>query len=287
MINWKIYLSVRGFLFLLLFLGLTGEIRAQDRNMVAEFLCERAQGYYTKGEKQEALHEFSKVLLVDPGNPTAQEYLQKLGVPQGLYQPLKTASLHRRDKEGYGSSAILMEDRKSLDCQKSTLAMKDKAIFDLKDTLSRTLQQKKDSMAQGNKKVEAIEEKGSKDQDDLKQLIKARDEDIASLKEELALVKKSIFSVQKNARAKTPLPAAPDLSAGLTDLKSQIRNVQLELTEKEISLKEQDKTLMELKKQLEEITQRNDLSQKIIQEKDHQIKKLVEDLQELEEKLKQ
>jgi len=284
----KFYSATTGFLFLFLFLCRTDEVRAEGRNIAAEMLCEHAQTFYERGEKKEALQEFSKVLLVDPDNPTAHEYLAKLGVPQGLYRPLKTVTVHRRGGEGDGSSAadqrlskldhaILRKDRDLSDYQKM-LVMKDKEIFNLKDTLSRTLQLKQDAMEERNKKDETLEEKASQDQDDLKPLIKARDEDIARLKEELALVKKNILSLQKNASVKTSFAVASvagdDLSSELYDLNSQIRSVQLELTETQMSLKEKDKTLTELKKQLDETTQRNDLSQKIIQEKDSQIKKL-------------
>ncbi len=244
MMRSKFYSATTGFLFLFLFLCRTGEIRAEGRNMVAEFLCDRAQTFYEQGEKKEALQEFSKALLIDPGNPTAHEYLARLGVPDGLYRPLKTVSIHRRDREGQDTS-IMSEQKTALPTP-----------------------------------GEALEEKSSKDQDDLKQLIKARDEDITRLKEELALARKNTLSLPKNASIKTSSPtAAEDLSPESSDLKSQIRNVQLELTETQMSLKEKDKTLTELKKQLDEITQRNNLSQKIIQEKDSQIKKLVEDMQ--------
>lgn len=272
----KFYSATTGFLFLFLFLCRTGEIRAENRSMAAEMLCEHAQTFYERGQKKEAIHEFSKVLLIDPANPTAHEYLAKLGVPQGLYRPLKTVTVHHQEREGHDSPAILMKDRDSSDTQ-NMLMMKDKEIFNLKDSLSRTLQQKQEKPALPAPS-EAIQEKDNKDQDDLKRLIKGRDEDIARLKEELALIKKNILSLQKNTNGKTSSASTvEDVSFKPPDLKSQIRSVQLALTEKEMSLKEKDKTLAELKKQLEETTQRNNLSLKIIQEKDSQIKKLVED----------
>ena len=265
----KFYSATMGFLFLFLFLSGTGEVRAQGRNIAAETLCEHAQTFYERGQKKEAIHEFSKVLLVDPDNPTAHDYLARLGAPQGIYRPLKTVTVHRRDAQEPKSSAADQEFNKLND----VISKKDQEIFHLKDTLSRTLQLQKDKMDDQDKKeealieepkaalpvpIEAVEKQEVENQEDLKQLVKVRDEDIAGLKEELAFVKKNILS----------------LSPASSDLKSQIRSVQLELTETQMSLKEKEEILMELKKQLDETAQRNELVQKIIQEKDSQIKKL-------------
>lgn len=284
MTNGKLHLRRTAVFFLFLFLLIVGPIRAEERNMAAEFLNERAQLFYERGQRKEAMHEFSKVLLIDPANPTAFEYLKKLGVDRGLYRPFKTVSVRHRDAPGnvYSShpqkfdqsnTAIPTKNQEGVDYS-GLLAMKDQKIFHLKDTLSRTLQLQKEATEESDKKVEALEEKKVEHQDDLKQLIKARDQDIAGLKQDLALMKKNMISIPKVTPA-----AADDTPSEMSDLQSAIRNIQLELTEKEMSLKEKEKALTELQKELDEALERNDLSQKIIQEKDTQIKKLVEDLQ--------
>ncbi|MCX7927952.1 MAG: tetratricopeptide repeat protein [Candidatus Omnitrophica bacterium] len=54
-------------------------VNAQSQAVNA--LIEMGINYYKNGSYQEALHEFKKVLLVDPNNPTALEYIEKLTEP--------------------------------------------------------------------------------------------------------------------------------------------------------------------------------------------------------------
>ncbi len=55
------------------------------RVTVADVMCEYAIERYNRGNIAEAVHEFSRVLLVDPVNETAKEYLSKSGLPSGIY----------------------------------------------------------------------------------------------------------------------------------------------------------------------------------------------------------
>ena len=67
----------------LLFLFLPSFARAGS--LAAEDLLVGAKAYYEEGRYQQAIHEFSRVLLVDPYNKEAKEYLHKLGLQEGLY----------------------------------------------------------------------------------------------------------------------------------------------------------------------------------------------------------
>ena len=46
---------------------------------ITQFLNERAMELYQSGRSDEAISEFKKILAIDPANPTALEYLQRLG----------------------------------------------------------------------------------------------------------------------------------------------------------------------------------------------------------------
>lgn len=49
---------------------------AQDQ--ATDYLCEVGKSFYSLGRSEDALAEFEKVLLVDPGNKTAKEYISKI-----------------------------------------------------------------------------------------------------------------------------------------------------------------------------------------------------------------
>ena len=107
------------------------------------------------------------------------------------------------------------------------------------------------------------------------ELIKEKDQRIASLKENLARLKRKEFLLEK----KSSPHDAQTHDDQTAQMQTQIQNAQLELSEKDLALKEKEKNILELQKQLNETIQRQDLSQKILAEKDSRIKKLAEDLQ--------
>ena len=79
-------------LFLLILIGGTRVSCADTHNEMGEFLTDLGESYYNQGDTQEAIHEFSKALLVDPSNEKAKRYLKELGLDQGLYKGIKTRS---------------------------------------------------------------------------------------------------------------------------------------------------------------------------------------------------
>lgn len=54
----------------------TGSVYAQGQ--AVDYLCELGKNFYSQGRKDDALHEFDKVLLLDPANKTAKEYINKI-----------------------------------------------------------------------------------------------------------------------------------------------------------------------------------------------------------------
>jgi len=53
--------------------------------MVTDALLKEGQRFYEEGRYEEAIHEFSKVLLSDPRNAEALSYLEQMGLDGGLY----------------------------------------------------------------------------------------------------------------------------------------------------------------------------------------------------------
>lgn len=63
----------------------------QAENPGADYLVKIAKRELDKGNIKDAVHEFSKALLLEPGNEEAHRYLAQLGYPGGLYPKGKGA----------------------------------------------------------------------------------------------------------------------------------------------------------------------------------------------------
>lgn len=72
--------------FLFFISGLSHPVHGEAYSGVAQFLNDRGKKLYKQGFIEEAIHEFSKTLLVDPDNEVAREYLSKLGLHE-IEQP--------------------------------------------------------------------------------------------------------------------------------------------------------------------------------------------------------
>ena len=90
---------------------------AVEENPISAYLVERGISYYEKGQFQEAVHEFSKVLLVDSDHQVALKYLHNLGLTEGLYQgTMTTASTIEelsKDVKEYKFKTALLEEQKT------------------------------------------------------------------------------------------------------------------------------------------------------------------------------
>lgn len=58
---------------------------ASAKSLVAQELIQMGKELYENGSHEEALHEFSKVLLIEPRNEEALSYLEKMGFDDGIY----------------------------------------------------------------------------------------------------------------------------------------------------------------------------------------------------------
>ena len=66
------------------------EAMARQENRGAAFLVDAGIDDLNRGNKQRAIHQFSKALMLEPDNKRALFYLNQLGMREGLYQPYKT-----------------------------------------------------------------------------------------------------------------------------------------------------------------------------------------------------
>ncbi len=63
---------------------------------VTDYLCELAVKYYEKGDYPQALHEFKKVLIVNPGNKMAQEYIELISqIDSSESDPAETSEVEQ------------------------------------------------------------------------------------------------------------------------------------------------------------------------------------------------
>lgn len=82
--------STQSLVTLVLFLFLFGlpaaPARAQaDNSVYVQFLINRGKVYYENGDTMSAIHEFTKAVMVDPGNAEAQAFLRKMGADGGYW----------------------------------------------------------------------------------------------------------------------------------------------------------------------------------------------------------
>ena len=76
MINKKIIYKTMALVSLaLLFLCINS---AFAQSLEVDYLCELGKTFYAQGRADDALSEFTKVLLVDPNNQQAKEYINKI-----------------------------------------------------------------------------------------------------------------------------------------------------------------------------------------------------------------
>jgi len=70
-----------------LLLAWPSDLWAKSRSNISNYLTDEGKKYYKKGDTSSSIHNFSKALLVDPGNDTARDYLRKMGLENGIYNP--------------------------------------------------------------------------------------------------------------------------------------------------------------------------------------------------------
>lgn len=119
-------------------------------NAAASFLVDIAKSHLEHGQVQEAIHEFSKALLVEPDNQEAKQHLERLGLSQGLYHATLTSQAKeiraRQENEIYKEKLASLEQRnKSIEGQIKELETRQQSLNEenqIKDLESSVVQVK-------------------------------------------------------------------------------------------------------------------------------------------------
>lgn len=120
------------------------------RKIGADFLIDLGKKYHEAGDAQEAVHEFSKALLIDPNNAEAKKYLAEYGLSEGLYKPAKLKNSER----------ISLGDQVNGFTQKISELEVDKLVLETTfDKLKQTNSQLLDENQKKDLKIKELEEK--------------------------------------------------------------------------------------------------------------------------------
>jgi len=111
---WGICLIVLGSIFFV------QPVNADSEYGSAQFLTEIGIQHYERGQVDEAVHELSKALMLDPDNQKAKEYLAQMGLTDQIYKGVKNKStelvrLARSVKDYENQVAALMLEKKILE----------------------------------------------------------------------------------------------------------------------------------------------------------------------------
>lgn len=266
---------------------------AFEGTLVAEHLVAEGINFYAQGEYPQAIHEFSKALLVDPNNEEAQYYLGKMGMGTGLlFGEKRTKDFHlgraiknvdwyqqqltqiekdRADKEKV--LQWLYAEKKKLD---SVVANKLAENQQLRGKISQVQQHFKSKTAQDRALLSTMEKQVvEKDKtisclnDELCALEKTLVTKVSLLEEkqkQVAALDKQIVSVRESARRK----AAED--------RALINGIEQISAQKSHQIARLNTDLYQLKNQLKSEIQDS-------QEKEQKVKDLSGDLRALEREL--
>ncbi len=173
------------------------EACAQKGAYVAEFICEYAKNLYDQGILEEAKHEFSKALIIDPDNVMAKSYLKKMGLDTGKYQV---------ERPDLAVSQLMVMAQAPIGTEYSYGALvftpPDKAGVDEVGVLSAQLMDLK-------KQIHALQEAVASKEGD----VKAKGDEVSFLKEKFILAQEKLEQLHKDASQRDQL---------LAKLKSQI-----------------------------------------------------------------
>lgn len=73
------------FIFLTLGVFLLAVPPARADGLISDYLLSKGKDYFEQGKYRLAIHELSKVLLVDPDCQEAKDYLMRMGIKEGIY----------------------------------------------------------------------------------------------------------------------------------------------------------------------------------------------------------
>jgi len=114
------------------------EVSAASKNVGAQFLMKVGYSFYEQGRLDEAIHEYSKALMLEPRNQEAKAFLGQFGLEKGLYA---TGTRTSRDKivklgediKGYKDKvSVLSGQNKAYEAQVNELQKQRDSLFQAK-----------------------------------------------------------------------------------------------------------------------------------------------------------
>ena len=109
----------------------------------ADFLVELGRKAYEKGHPQDAIHEWSKALIIAPDHIEARALLDEFGLKEGLYEGIKTQTdhiaelaIHIRDYEE--KTAMLHKSKSELEDKFAALQRQHDALY--QDNLAKNME---------------------------------------------------------------------------------------------------------------------------------------------------
>jgi chromosome segregation ATPase len=148
----------------------------QNSYPIAAYLLDYAKKLYEQGDFENAKHEFSKLLVIDPDNKEAREYLKKMGLDRGLYRStgrlgLEEGSIYRENLDLRGQNAKLTAAIADL---RQDLAFKSSRLKNLEEEFNREKENFAARLAEYENRICALEN-----------LLNAKNQALANLHEEL------------------------------------------------------------------------------------------------------
>ncbi|MCK5580074.1 MAG: tetratricopeptide repeat protein [Candidatus Omnitrophica bacterium] len=293
-----------------------------NTSLVAQYLVAEGVHYYRQGEYANAVHEFSKALLLDPNNEDAQRYLNELDINAGLlYGKKKTRSLRSgrldRRPEWYEKRIAALE-KKHKRRVNVTLSIKEE-----QEALQKKVDEKRKENASLRQEVKQIKKKyqslSAKDRvllESTAKMAQEKEEEATGLHAELGTAKdklvrklamiaekdKQIEAIERNLKQKISTvqeevqesikkkevllhevkAANVRKDKQVTNLKKEIESLERAVIEKANKLKEKEEKVASLKKELKRLPAKHKAQ---LKEKDQRIKDLKEGNRQEIEKL--
>lgn len=227
---------------------------ADTRNTGAEFLVETAERFYHQGRMEDAIHEFSKALMLEPDNKKALKYLKDLHIDGGLYgkRPLtnlsRVAQFAQDSKRVYEQLDEYQEKIENLKKERLTLQNMFDQLYVQKESLDQMNTHQESEIESLRNQVNRLMEKELQFQEKISQAEKFYIERNKELEERLSkrkeIAAKSVPAYDTNydqSRLKEQLKTLEDQYDQLKvdsqkrelDLGSTITNLKLDLSHKE------------------------------------------------------
>lgn len=164
------------------------DLEAKDTNQAAQILCDYGKGLYDSGDFENAIHEFSKALLIEPENQMARSYLEKMGLDKGIYAGNRSSltqvgEISRRLISHQQKIAYLKEQKK-----KSDATMK--RIQEEQQRLANVIAKKEEALKNSRERIASLSREAREGTIEDQAKIKALSKDVDAKKSELQEQKK-------------------------------------------------------------------------------------------------